>query len=208
MVELLDKRGAANEASAPIAYFYCERNASEPQRADPDEVMRSLLKQLSCSKSDFPIKEPVVKMYRERQEEAEDDGCDPAKLTINECVELILAILDNSPATIIIDALDECDPNRRHEVLMALDEIIQKSANLIKVFVSSRDDNDIVCRLVYSPNVFIRASDNGEDIKLYVQSEVRQCIADKRLLGGNLSEDMKTRIINTLIRGSQGMYVI
>ena len=205
MIEFLNKRSAANSTSAPIAYFYCERNAIEPQRADPDEIMQSILKQLSCSGSDFSIKEPVVKMYKERKEEAEEDGCDPAKLTANECTELILKILDSSSANIVIDALDECDPIRRHILLRALDEIIQKSASLVKLFVSSRDDNDIVYQLATSPNVYIRASDNGEDIQRFVRSEVHQCIADKRLLGGDVSETMKTRIIATLVKGSQGM---
>ena len=90
------------------------------------------------------------------------DGYPPARLSVTESMELIVTLADLNPATIIIDALDECDPNRRQELLQALDEIIQKSANLIKVFVSSRDDIDIVLRLKHSPNVFIQASDNKE----------------------------------------------
>ena len=144
-------------------------------------------------------------MYKKRKEEADEDGCEPEKLTVKECVELILALLESNPATIIVDALDECDPARRHELLKALDEIIQKSANLVKVFVSSRDDNDIFCRLTNSPNVFICASDNSKDIDRYVRSEVTQSIEEKRLLSGNVSEELKCLVITTLIKGAQGM---
>jgi len=147
----------------------------------------------------------VAKKYKEMKEEADDDGCEPAKLTVTECVELILALLKSNPATIIIDALDECNRARRHELLLAFDKIIQKSANVVKIFVSSRDDHDIVCRLENSPNVFIRARDNGEDIERFVRSEVHQSIMDKRLLSGNVSDELKSRIISILIEGAQGM---
>ena len=32
---------------APLAYFYCARDLPEPQRADPDEVLWAIVKQLS-----------------------------------------------------------------------------------------------------------------------------------------------------------------
>ena len=207
VIECLSNECATNAQPTPISYFYCARNAAEPQRADPDEILRSIVKQLSCSKSDPPVREPVAKTYRERKEEAEEDGRELTKLTLANSVELTLALLESNPATIVIDALDECDPARRHELLKTLDEIIQKSASLVKVFVSSRDDNDIVCRLINSPNVFICASDNSKDIDRYVRSEVAQSIEDKRLLSGNVSEQLKCRIISTLIDGAQGMYV-
>lgn len=168
--------------------------------------MRSILKQLSCRNSDNPIKEPVTKAYERKKKEA-DDGDDLEKLTVDECTELILNLLENDPAIIIIDALDECDPARRHEILMALDTIIHRSANLVKVFVSSRDDNDIVCRLTNSPNVYIHATDNGEDIHRFVYTEVTRSLKDQRLLSGIISDHMKSRILNTLIEGAQGMYV-
>ncbi|MCJ1464092.1 hypothetical protein MMC07_002704, partial [Pseudocyphellaria aurata] len=206
VIELFKRESCTIRNTAPIAYFYCVRNISEPERADPDEIMRSILKQLSCSKPDIPIKQPVVKAYGKRIEEAENDGCDPEKLTVDECVQLTLDLLENDPAIIVIDALDECDPTRRHEVLAALDKIIHSSANLVKVFVSSRDDNDIVYRLVNSPNVYIHATDNREDICRFVHTEVDQCIKDQRLLSGIISQDMKSRIISTLIEGAQGMF--
>ena len=34
---------------AQLAYFYCAKNAFEPERADPSEIMRSLVRQLSFS---------------------------------------------------------------------------------------------------------------------------------------------------------------
>ena len=81
--------------------------------------------------------------------------------------------MESNPSTIIIDALDECDPARRHELLLALERIRDESVNLVKMFVSSRDDQDIVRRLNNSPDVFIHATDNCEDIENFVRCQVR-----------------------------------
>ncbi len=116
-----------------------------------------------------------------------------------------MSLLELNPGVIFIDALDECDPHLRHELLEALDYIITHSASLVKVFVSSRDDNDIVCRLDNSPNVYISASDNEEDIKRFVCREVETSVKKKRLLSGSVSEGMQKKIQYVLIDGAQGM---
>jgi hypothetical protein len=208
VIEHLGNEDSTNEARAPVAYFYCTRNPAEQQRTDPDEIMRSILKQLSCSDSFLPIREPVAKIYKERKKEANMDGSELEKLTITGCRDVILSLLESNPATIIIDAFDECNPARRDELRSALHEIIQGSAYVVKVFVSSRDDNDIVNWLEKSPNVFIRASDNGEDIERFVNSEVNHAIKRGKLLSGSVSEDLKSKITTTLIEGAQGMYVL
>ena len=144
--------------------------------------------------------------YKALKKEADETGCEePSKLTITECEALVLELLRSNPATIIIDALDECDPARRYELLEVLDNIIQQSSNVVNIFVSSRDDNDIVCRLENSPNVIIDATDNGKDIQRFIVSQVDQSIKNKRLLSGRVSGDLKQQIINVLNEAAQGM---
>lgn len=206
MIECINKERSNNRSPAPIAYFYCARNTSEPERADPDEIMRSILKQLSSSTSAVAVREPVAAKYKALKKEADETGCEePSKLTITECKALVLELLSSNPATIIIDALDECDPARRYELLEVLDNIIQQSSNVVNIFVSSRDDNDIVCRLENSPNVIINATDNGKDIQRFIVSQVDQSIKNKRLLSGRVSGELKQQIINVLTEGAQGM---
>lgn len=106
--------------------------------------MRAILRQLSSTQPDQPIKEPVAKEYESRKRKADEDYSKIRKLTLNDCTRLILALTNHSPATIIIDALDECDEFLRHELLEALDKIVSKSSEVVKVFVSSRDDVDII----------------------------------------------------------------
>jgi len=144
-------------------------------------------------------------MYQQRKEDADQDGSEPIKLSVEDSSELIIALLNYNPATIIIDALDECQPNRRYELMNALNDIIKESANLVKVFVSSRDDIDIVLKLAGVPNIFINASDNHKDIDGFVHHEVDRAITDGRLLHGRVSDELKSHIINTLIDGANGM---
>lgn len=132
----------SDSSASPIAFFYCVRNAAEPERATPVEIMGALLRQLASSKPDVPIKEPVAKEYESRKKKAEEDCSKLKKLTIEDCTRLIIELTRDNPGMIIIDALDECDENDK--LLEALDEIVSKSAEVVKVFVSSRDDVDIV----------------------------------------------------------------
>jgi hypothetical protein len=129
---------------SPIAFFYCARSAAEPERANPANIMGALLRQLASSELDLPIKEPVAKEYEDRKKKVEGDFSRLKKLTVADCTELILKLTDETPATIIIDALDECDEDLRYELLEALDVIVCKSVEIVKIFVSSRDDIDIV----------------------------------------------------------------
>lgn len=130
-----------------IAIFYCARSTAEPERAKPIKIMGALLRQLASSKPDLPVKEPVAKEYEARKKMAEE-GCSTLKqLTVEDCTRLILELTKDHPATIIIDALDECDDKTRNELLEALDNIISQSAEVVKVLVSSRDDVDIVSNL-------------------------------------------------------------
>ncbi|ERF70048.1 hypothetical protein EPUS_03600 [Endocarpon pusillum Z07020] len=195
-----------NGAAAPVAYFYCARNAAEPLRAEPDEVVRALLKQLVHSEGRKQISSSLEDAFLTRQREADEDGCDPALLSIDECTPLILNWLRDNPVTIIIDALDECSPVRRHELLTALDTIVSQAENVVKVFVSSRDDIDIVLRLANSPNISIRANDNAKDIITYTNTEVSRAIQERRLLLGNVSDELRHKIIDALVDGARGMF--
>ena len=143
---MLDTSSAPHKP--PVAFFYCARSTAEPERAKPAEIMGALLRQLASSKPDLPIKEPVAKEYEVRKKKADEDCSALQKLTVEDCTKLIRELTNNHPATIIVDALDECEETTRHELLEAFDEIISKSVELVKVFVSSRDDVDIVSNLL------------------------------------------------------------
>ena len=130
--------------SASTAFFYCARSSAEPARAKPVEILCALLRQLCTSSPDQPVKSPVAREYEARQKRAEEDCYTMERLTLEECTRLIIELTKDHPTTIVLDALDECEESTRHELLEALDSIICNSTNVVKIFVSSRDDIDIV----------------------------------------------------------------
>ncbi|KAL9583127.1 MAG: hypothetical protein Q9203_005207 [Teloschistes exilis] len=107
----------------------------------------------------------------------------------------------------MIDALDECDPKRRHELLKALRIIVQNSSNLVKIIISSRDDADIICRLNSVPNVYIRSSDNGDDVDRFIEHEFEKAIDEQRLLKGRVPENLRKQILLALKTRANGMFL-
>ncbi|KAL8992618.1 MAG: hypothetical protein Q9169_006964 [Polycauliona sp. 2 TL-2023] len=203
---LLDDKNR-NTATSAFAYFYCTRDPAEKARADPDEIMRAVLKQVSCFDTSQPIHIAVSSEFQKRHLEADEDGLAPSKLSLLECKNLILEIADQLPLVMVIDALDECDSLKRHELLGALKDIVQKSNSLIKIIVSSRNDPDIVCRLSSVPNVYIKSDDNSQDIDMFVELEIDKAIDEQRLLQGLVPSSLRERIIIKLRDRANGMFL-
>ena len=126
---------------------------------------------------------------------------------MDECIELVVQLVDQYPLTVIvIDALDECDLTKRTDLLEALETILRQASSLVKIFVSSRDDQDIVCHLQHYPNLDISSDRNGEDIKSFVTTETKALIRKMKLLRHSRSkQDMENLIINKVTDGAGGM---
>lgn len=184
-----------------MAYFYCSKDPAEPERADPERILLSIARQLSGNDVTKPLRDATLRKFSQIKKE----GIQIRTLSLDETISLILELTSTSPATIILDALDECKPDRRYELFDALDRIVLESSNIVKVLVSSRDDGDIVCKLERSPNVYINPDYTSEDIRRFVVHEVSLAIERKRLLMGKVSEDTRLKIIKTLQDGAQAM---
>ena len=208
MYNIVERHIASTSRTAPplTAYFYCARNPAEPQRSNPEEIIRSILKQLSSSRPELPIRGPVVEAFQERQREVASEGGELTPLTVDDCVRLILELLRTDPAFIFIDALDECDVFRRGELFWAINTIVKESGNLVKALVSSRDDCDISCHFSNSQRVRIRPEDNGRDIERFVNISLAKALSEKRILNGHLSHALEDKITTTLIGRSNGMF--
>ena len=198
---MIEEQRAALDKHQGLAFFYCNRNDTERERANPEGILRSIVRQLSMSGPHARLSKFVAAKYTERQCKHFADG----PLRLDECVDLIVRLTEQyTCATIIIDALDECDVTTRHSLLAALSSIMQHGSST-KIFVSSRDDKDITLKLQDFPNLYIKASNNAEDIDRYVHFKVEQAVADRRLLDGNVSEMTVQHISDTLTFKAQGM---
>lgn len=188
----------------PPSYFYCSRSTAEPTRSDPEVILASIARQMSNLQPDLPLLKPTVELYKKREAEAFASG----PLRIEESLSLIIQLTEHYPMTIIvIDALDECDPSKRTDLLEAFEQILQQSSNLVKIFVSSRDDQDITPKLQTYPNMEISSGRNLDDITRFVKMETNRLVQKRKLLRySQAREEMEELIVNTVIVGAAGMY--
>lgn len=185
-----------------LAFFYCDRN--DPGNSTPEAVLTAIVKQLSCFEEHSYLLKPIVDKY----ETAKKAGELQEPLDLDECHDLIIQMLPSYPQTnIIIDALDECDRGTRSRLMSSLTAIMKSASgtNLLKIFISSRDDDDIVLKLSELPNIRIDSSDNCEDIESFIRSEVKSRVDNQELLRGVVSVALRAYVIDTLIQGADGM---
>ncbi|KAH9235751.1 hypothetical protein K456DRAFT_1770986, partial [Colletotrichum gloeosporioides 23] len=192
-------------APAPV-YFYCSRDPAEPGRSDPSRILASIARQLSTSSSPSSVLEPAVAVFTQREETAFASG----PLHVDETKGLILQLLEkykDATATIVIDALDECNPATRDILLDTLEDLLNASPCLLKVFVSSRDDQDIVYNLRKYPNLTLSSDCNTADIELFVRSETTRLLAKGSLLCySEKKEELGDKIVHELTCGAHGMF--
>ncbi|KAK7418265.1 hypothetical protein QQX98_004050 [Neonectria punicea] len=188
--------------AAPIAYFYCAQISAETGRSEPDEVLRCIARQLCRDNTNLPVGDDLRHAY----ENAGKPQIGQNKLDVGGATDLILSTLSANPATIVIDALDELRPEKRHQIFECLDKIVKESSNVVKVFLTSRNDRDIVCRLNSTPNIYISAQHNGADIQRFIAVKLEKAVSNKRLLRGKASESLQHQIADTLNHGAQGMF--
>jgi hypothetical protein len=108
--------------------------------------------------------------------------------------------------TIIIDALDECDEKTRNDLLEEMETILRRSSSLIKIFVSSRDDQDIVFKLQQYPNLELSSDRNSDDIAMFVKYETNHLVERGHLLRfSENKEELQQKIIKQVTDGADGM---
>ena len=204
VVEDMIKRFEASQSALPV-YFYCTRSAAEPERSKPDTVLASILRQLSCVPPDAPLLSPVIEKYKRQGEGFKSNG-----LGLDDSRDLIIRLIEDHSMTmtiIVVDALDECDAEMRQSLLDAFEHILKESVGLVKIFVSSRDDQDIVCTLRRYPNLDISSDKNTADIEAYVKTEAQKLVNKGQLLrNSRAKEEMTALIIDQVCKGADGMF--
>jgi hypothetical protein len=192
----------------PIAHFFCTRDTAEPERRDPREVLLSLIKQLSLTRDEDLIRRALVEEYQKRRQEASHVGEYPTSLTLEECVELICELGRTTPVTLVIDALDECNSQQRAVLLEALGDVRQKCRDVIKIFVSSRYEEDIAAHFGKGEILSVTAKSNEEDLKHFVGTQVGSFVKRWSTIhdetAGTLQQ-LESEINDTLVAGAQGM---
>ncbi|KAK4213489.1 ankyrin repeat protein [Rhypophila decipiens] len=183
-----------------LAFVYCMRNPAEPERGRCDRILASLVRQLAASLPNGSTLPPVLAHYRN----ALSGTCDfeNQTWTNEESSAVLLELMEEYPAvTIVLDALDEVSQEDRQELMDILSELLRDSPNLLKIFISSRSNIDIALHFEGSPNVYID-SENSGDISAFIDDRLKTA----RLLRGQLSTDLHTKIQDKLHDGARGMF--
>ena len=105
-----------------------------------------------------------------------------------------------NPATILIDALDEVQEQRRDELIDALKRIINESGSVVKVFITSRDDVHISTLLSDASKVRVDNDHNRTDMERFVWHQVENC-----KFNGNIPQDLKDDIARALLESAGEM---
>ncbi|KAJ5704052.1 hypothetical protein N7493_011190 [Penicillium malachiteum] len=179
-----------------FAFFYCDRN--DTLRTQALSVLQSFVRQLSTTERS---PESIRVKLRQAYNLARSRGSD---FQFVQCKEQILESLNIYPRTIlVIDAMDECDSEKRYRLIDALRTFILECKNTVKIFISSRPDSNIKSHLASVPSVTISASDNHDDIEKFLDFELDRLAKDEgiRVLGR-----MKTEIMAKLLEKCQGMF--
>ncbi|KAF8428814.1 hypothetical protein EV426DRAFT_677542 [Tirmania nivea] len=186
-----------------LAYFYCNR--AEPSRRDPIKILCTLIQQLAQTDSGkgAGLLTHVVDIYEKREEK----GQKSAQLSLAEARDLLVQITDVYPQiTICIDAMDEVDNDTRIHLLKCLNHVIQTSKNVVKIFVTTRMDMDILSQFENFPRIELQPDDNIGDINKFVLTKVQSSIEDCKLLQGDVSNEVKEEICNILCQRSKGNF--
>lgn len=149
-----------NDPTVGIAYLYCNFKRQDEQKTD--DLLASLLKQLSQRKSSVPG--TVKALYDEHQKKRTRPSLDE----ISRSLQSVSATYSRS--FIIVDALDECQrANGRRTRLIS--EILSLQANCgVNVFATSRSIPDITHNFKDSISLEIRA--DIKDIERYMEGHM------------------------------------
>ena len=126
---VIDTLGAwARGRNAAVACFYFDFAARREQ--SPMSVLSSLLKQVVCGLEEIP--EKVAQAFRDRRKVAGG-----LELGLSEIVEMLQDISSSRPTFICIDAVDECMPEYRMDLLDSLKQVLRNSPS-IRIFLAGR----------------------------------------------------------------------
>ncbi|KAI0478098.1 ankyrin repeat-containing domain protein [Xylaria cf. heliscus] len=208
---------------ARLAYFYCADCKFEPERSEPAEILRSILKQLVIDQTRQHVVPDFIRSeFSRRVAHSNIDGMDVEKLSIKDCVKFIQQVTEDYPVTIIIDALDEIEEFGRPSLVEALKQIIADSLNVVKVFVTTRNDSHIFALFsddlehptAKSPTqwngnvtkIRISREDTLTDMEAYVNLQLSIMKNGRHLLKGKISSRLSQVLAEKLVDGAGEMF--
>ena len=225
VVDHLQSLQSRNANAERLAFFYTSPAKDFDSRADPDDIIRNLTRQLSHIAGN-PELEVAIKQRFEQVASATDQ---PLKPTTDECINMIFDLSISYSIYIVIDGLDdttEGDSNSQvrsstNEFIQALRQVLQRSSSPIKLFFSTLSDSSAEKRLrnnfgndydnqqngLYGLHVIeVNADNNHRDMENFINDKVTKRIRSNELLEGEVDSTLKTKITERLLQRSNGKF--
>ncbi|KAL9580436.1 MAG: hypothetical protein Q9212_004495 [Teloschistes hypoglaucus] len=198
----------ASDEHARLAIFYCSSDKpstgrDDVSRADPSEALRSIVSQVSTSKTG----QIVASAVQEKYEVLGPDSNQHRALADSECVEILVAIATQIPVIIVLDAFDEMLQHKSPNLIQQLKEVVRQCPETVNVFISTRSFPAIEDDLTSNQSIEVTADKNGGDVKTFIQQTLQARIDDKTLLNGSISNELKSDIETTLTKRAQNMFL-
>ena len=155
----------AMEKDLAVACFYYDFASREAQF--PTNMLGSLVKQLLSGLGVIP--EEIAQIFRGQKR-----VIGGRKLKLPDIVKMVATIASLQPTFICVDALDECIPKHRFEVLDALGQILQKSPST-RMFMTGRSQiRREVERGLSGRVTSISIKPRDDDIITYLRTRLRK----------------------------------
>ncbi|KGO42946.1 Major facilitator superfamily domain, general substrate transporter [Penicillium expansum] len=177
-----------------LAYYYCKRTEGHRDEK-PDDVIRSLFRQLAAPDQNSKISKDVQSLFLQMKNKTSSPD-------INICKEQLVKLVNEySRTTIVLDALDECDKRTRKVLFDFIDRLQSCSEKPIRVFFSARPDPDIKKPFGDHSTIQTRTTDVNGDIRLLIEEKVKdiQCWND-------MSEENQMETVDKLLEKGAGMF--
>ena len=206
---VIHELGPSTQNTGHTAFFFFSSDSASAasnesfSRSDPEEALRSVVSQLATSQeSNY-----VAPILQNKYDVYGPDSDQSMKLASSDCIDVIVAVSEYTPVTIVLDAFDECDQSRSPRLIQHLEEIIRQSPTNVKIFISTRAFPAIEDKLKPDRSIEVTADNNGADVRTFICSTLEKRIKDGTLLHGDVPDDLRTEIEVTLTNRAGCMFL-
>jgi hypothetical protein len=182
-------RDSIGKLKIAVIYTHCDYRDKDNQSAA--DIIGSFAKQLVSQAHSIPV--PVWEFYEPKAKQQETINLESAK----EIVNLILPCFDC--VYICVDALDECEPTPRRQLLNFLKTL---TGTTLRLFLTGRPsvEDELASSLKTTPLSMIPIAASEEDIRLYLSEKFEQDRYPEAM-----GESLKAEISNKIVSQSKGM---
>lgn len=196
VIDHISRLYALDDSSAIVFAYY---NYQDSSLDKSENILGNLIKQLCWKLPVIPQTE--IDFYHSYTRDAREPG-------LVKLIEIFIDLANHfKQVFIVIDALDECKATERTKFLGFTTSLHEKSAKIVRTFITSRKETDIQSwfQKRKTPVIEVEAIKVDQDIKAFVLDRVNTYIDDGTLRVQPSNQDLRTKIVDCLCEKSEGM---